>query len=33
MTAPDYIHILKTELADTLAYYRLGDVCRLEFKL
>ncbi|KAG1494619.1 hypothetical protein G6F46_012333 [Rhizopus delemar] len=25
MTAPDYIHILKTELADTLAYYRLGD--------
>ncbi|KAG1131040.1 hypothetical protein G6F37_013829 [Rhizopus arrhizus] len=25
MTASDYIHILKTELADTLHYYRLGD--------
>ncbi|KAG1145923.1 hypothetical protein G6F37_007120 [Rhizopus arrhizus] len=25
MTASDYIHILKTELADTLDYYRLGD--------
>ncbi|KAG1366033.1 hypothetical protein G6F61_013377 [Rhizopus arrhizus] len=25
MIAPDYIHILKTELADTLDYYRLGD--------
>ncbi|KAG1143474.1 hypothetical protein G6F37_006338 [Rhizopus arrhizus] len=25
MTTSDYIHILKTELADTLDYYRLGD--------
>ena len=25
MTASDYIHILKTELADALDYYRLGD--------
>ncbi|KAG1135943.1 hypothetical protein G6F37_010979 [Rhizopus arrhizus] len=25
MTASDYIHILKTELADTVNYYQLGD--------